>query len=98
MKRFFESPEPIHIPDETPLVFLEGPVQGAPDWQADFAHRLLDASPDIAVASPRTIPAHQARITSPETNRSALDLQNTYEFTARRLAFRYGAIALWYAA
>lgn len=98
MKRFFESPEPIHIPDETPLVFLEGPVQGAPDWQADFAHRLLDAFPDIAVASPRTIPAHQARITSPETNRSALDLQNAYEFTARRLAYRYGAIALWYAA
>jgi hypothetical protein len=98
MKRFFESPEPITSPEDTPLVFLEGPVQGAPHWQADFAHQLLDVFPDIAVASPRALPQHQRRIINPDTHNVALALQNKYEILARRLAFRFGAIALWYAA
>ena len=100
MKRFFESPEQISVPDETPLVFLEGPVQGAPDWQTPFAHRLLDAIPGIAVASPRATPEHQANLQSkdPEVKEPALDRQIAYEFLARRLAFQLGAVTLWYAA
>ena len=100
MKRFFESPEQISISDETPLVFLEGPVQGSPDWQMPFAHRLLEAVPDIAVATPRALPEHEANLKSknPAVKEAALDRQIAYELLARRLAFQYGAIALWYAA
>lgn len=99
-ERFFQSPQPIHIPETTPLVFLEGPVQGSPDWQTPFAHRLLDTIPDVAVASPRALPDHQANLQSDNTavHEAALERQIDYEFLARRLAFRYGAIALWYAA
>lgn len=99
-ERFFQSPQPIHISEDTPLVFLEGPVQGAPDWQTPFAHRLLEAIPDIAVASPRVLPDHEARLASHDTavSEEAGNRQVDYELVARRLAFRYGVIALWYAA
>jgi len=98
--RFFESPAPIKLPEDTPLVFLEGPVQGAPDWQTPFAHRLLEAFPDIAVASPRALAYHQDNFASanPEVRTRTSERQVAYELLARRLAFRYGAIAMWYAA
>jgi len=98
-KRFFQSPEPIILPEGTPLVFLEGPVQGAPDWQTPFAHRLLEAVPNIAVASPRVTPEHEANLKSadPAIKKLASERQVAYEFLARRLALRFGATALWYA-
>ena len=99
-ERFFQSPQPIIVSDETPLVFLEGPVQGSPDWQTPFAHRLLEAVPDIAVATPRALPEHQANLQSkdPAVKHEALNTQIAYEMLARRLAFHFGAITLWYAA
>lgn len=98
-ERFFQSPEPIILPENTPLVFLEGPVQGAPDWQTPFAHKLLDAVPGIAVASPRATEAHQENFRSkdPAIKAQTSERQVTYEFLARRLAFHYGSIAMWYA-
>jgi hypothetical protein len=36
-----------------PLVFLAGPIQGAPDWQAEAIRWLQTQAPDLAVASPR---------------------------------------------
>lgn len=97
---FFESPQEIVIDDTMPLIFLEGPVQGAPDWQGAFAKRLLENVPGIAVASPRAIPEQQAAFASadPEVRDHASDLQVAYEFIARRRAFQFGAIAIWWAA
>jgi len=99
-ERFFQSPEVIDIPDDIPLVFLEGPVQGAPDWQTPFARRLLEASPDIAVAIPRALPGHEKNLQSkdPLVKESALDRQIAYELLARRRAFQFGSVTLWYAA
>ncbi|MFZ1301935.1 MAG: hypothetical protein WAQ27_05195 [Candidatus Microsaccharimonas sp.] len=98
-KRFFQSPEPIVLPESTPLVFLEGPVQGAENWQTGFAHLLLEQVDGIAVASPRVTPEHEANLTSkdPEIKAKASEKQVAYEFLARRLALSHGAIALWYA-
>jgi hypothetical protein len=36
-----------------PLIFLAGPIQGAPDWQEQAARLLLGAAPEVWVASPR---------------------------------------------
>lgn len=36
-----------------PLIFLAGPIQGAPPWQDAAARLLLEAAPAIWVASPR---------------------------------------------
>lgn len=38
---------------EGPLVFLAGPIQGAPDWQAEAIAWFAAHAPELAVASPR---------------------------------------------
>lgn len=45
---------PAYYPPVTgPLVFLAGPIQGAPDWQAIAADTLRAIAPDLHIASPR---------------------------------------------
>ena len=99
-ERFFESPQPIIIPEETPLVFLEGPVQGSPDWQTPLAHRLLERIPNLAVASPRPLKEHEKNLTSKDEYISELasDHQVAYEFIARQRSLQFGVVALWWAA
>lgn len=36
-----------------PLIFLAGPIQGAPDWQKEAIEILKNLTPDIHIASPR---------------------------------------------
>jgi hypothetical protein len=36
-----------------PLVFLAGPIQGAPEWQAEAVRLLAELAPDLHVANPR---------------------------------------------
>lgn len=36
-----------------PVVFLAGPIQGAPDWQAEAITRFGELAPSLHVASPR---------------------------------------------
>jgi hypothetical protein len=38
---------------EGPLVFLAGPIQGAPDWQAEAIRWFQAEAPDLTMASPR---------------------------------------------
>ncbi|MEY4744744.1 MAG: hypothetical protein RL272_689 [Candidatus Parcubacteria bacterium] len=44
---------PAVVPVARPLVFLAGPIQGAPDWQAAAIALILAEAPDLDVASPR---------------------------------------------
>ncbi|MCU0447764.1 MAG: nucleoside 2-deoxyribosyltransferase domain-containing protein [Microscillaceae bacterium] len=37
------------------LVFLAGPIQGAPDWQADAIKVLQNLAPTLNIASPRKV-------------------------------------------
>ena len=43
------------MPIAGPLVFLAGPIQGAPDWQADAIRWFAEHAPAIHVASPRRL-------------------------------------------
>lgn len=90
MKNFYTPPHTIDTPEHTPLVFLAGPIQGAPDWQTSFAVNLLSQHPDIAVASPRRTPEDQARFDADE--------QVTWEHRALEKARRFGVLAFWWAA
>ena len=98
-ERFFESPTEINISDTTPLIFLEGPVQGAPDWQTPLAKKLLAARGDIAVASPRPTPDHELAFTSKDeaTKERTSDKQVAWEYLARSLAMDLGGIVMWWA-
>lgn len=44
---------PTYAPIEGPLVFLAGPIKGAPNWQADAISWFAENAPDITLASPR---------------------------------------------
>lgn len=48
-----QPPEITGIPDDKPVIFLGGPIQGAPDWQSDARDILHGIHSDIIVASPR---------------------------------------------
>ena len=50
--RLIEAPYYLKNRD-LPLVFLAGPVVGAPNWQVDAAARILSLDSEIYVASPR---------------------------------------------
>lgn len=50
----------VHLPTtitsiEGPLVFLAGPIQGAPHWQADAIQWFAEYAPAFSVASPRRV-------------------------------------------
>ena len=40
-------------PIRGPLIFLAGPIQGAPDWQAEAVRWFADNVPELTIASPR---------------------------------------------
>lgn len=44
---------PHYGPAKGPLVFLAGPIEGAPNWQAEALGRLGEHDPVLAVANPR---------------------------------------------
>lgn len=41
------------VETDGPVIFLAGPIQGAPDWQTEAAKHIYDLDPSIVVASPR---------------------------------------------
>ena len=71
-----------------PLVFLAGPIQGAPEWQADALRWLHAQAPDLAVASPRR------QYPPGEFDYAA---QVDWETHHLRRAARHGAILFWLA-
>lgn len=89
-ERLFTSPHEVSISLTTPLYFLAGPIQGAPNWQTGFAERLLAERPEAAVASPKRTPEDQARFEPME--------QKRWEHGSLERAKQYGAIGIWFAA
>lgn len=50
-RRVFVPPE--CVSSKQKIVFLAGPIQGAPDWQSEAIKVLTTLNPDITIASPR---------------------------------------------
>jgi hypothetical protein len=74
-----------------PLVFLAGPIQGAPDFQSRFAGAVLQRRPDFVVATPR-VPE--------ELERGSFDYDTQVDWEERHLwrAAQLGGVAFWFAA
>lgn len=89
-ERLFTPPHDLSISDRTPLTFLAGPVQGAPDWQNPLAHQLLEARTGIAIASPRRSPVDQLAFDANE--------QVAWELRTRERTRKFGVTAFWWAA
>ncbi|QEL13743.1 nucleoside 2-deoxyribosyltransferase domain-containing protein [Limnoglobus roseus] len=44
---------PLIQPISGPLIFLAGPIQGAPDWQSEAVRWFAENAPGVTIASPR---------------------------------------------
>ena len=80
---------PHYGPVEGPLVFLAGPIDGAPDWQAEALRRVGELDPALAVANPRREFAPGEELASEQ-----IDWETGY----LRRAGEQGAILFWMAA
>lgn len=79
---------PTISPVEGPLVFLAGPIQGAPDWQAEALRWFAEHAPAVAVASPRRVDRSH-----PFDYAAQVD----WETHHLRRAAEHGAILFWLA-
>ncbi|MDY3562141.1 nucleoside 2-deoxyribosyltransferase domain-containing protein [Gemmata sp. JC673] len=75
-------------PIDGPLVFLAGPIQGAPDWQAEAIRWFTEHAPWLSVASPRRLDRSQ-----PFDYAAQVD----WETHHLRRAARCGVILFWLA-
>jgi hypothetical protein len=81
--------QPPEIKDvEEPVIFLAGPIQGAPDWQNEAARRIHRLAPHVLVASPR-----KEYLDGTFVHEKQVDWE-TYHL---RAAGRLGVVAFWLA-
>jgi hypothetical protein len=83
------------VRDPVPLIFLGGPINGAPNWQDKAVTTILSKAPELFVASPRrgvreTIAPHVLK-----GNESVFPRQRVWERYYLKLASRKGAIMFW---
>jgi hypothetical protein len=86
-RRLIQPPEIVEIIE--PIIFLAGPIQGAPDWQSEAATKIHDLDHSIVVASPRK--------DYPEGT-FVYEKQVDWETHFLRKAAKLGVIAFWLAA
>lgn len=84
-RKVFVPPE--HVSSEQRMIFLAGPIQGAPDWQSDAINILTTLKPDICIASPRRESFEEV----------SFDEQVNWETENLRKAGENGVIMFWLA-
>ncbi len=82
---------PQYVQVDGPLIFLAGPIQGAPQWQAR-AISLLSRHPEASIASPRR------QTTGGEFTDADYNVQVDWEHVYLERAGRDGVILFWLAA
>lgn len=85
-------PTMTEIPDNKPLVFLAGPIQGAPLWQpraTDIIDSLITTDNDVYVANPRRAELDENFVYADQV---------AWEKAHLRRAAKHGAIIFWFAA
>lgn len=78
------------VSEDAKVVFLAGPVQGAPNWQDEVANKLNETHPSLAIATPR-VPGKL------DKNFNYLE-QVTWEKRFLKQAARNGCIVFWWCA
>lgn len=76
-----------------PLIFLAGPIQGAPDWQTEAIRHLEKFAPGVAIASPRRLTT-----TRGDFDDAMYHEQVTWEHRHLEMAAKDGVILFWLAA
>lgn len=87
-----------HIKDDSKLVFLAGPIQGAEDWQNKATELLSKGNPELFIANPRKTdyPSPEKLLETFGVD-DAWPIQVEWETAHLRTASRTGAIMFWLA-
>src|SRR3989304_3083097 len=80
---------------EKPVIFLAGPIKGAPNWQEEAIDFLLSQNSDLWVASPRGEIRESLRSSLVPGNDSFFQRQRAWEKYYLGVASSYGAILFW---
>jgi len=88
----------IHTPPsaqsvDRPLIFLGGPIQGAPDWQKEAIAIISAEAPDVDIASPR-----RTDVAKGEFGEEEYLKQVNWEHDHLAIAARQGVTLFWLAA
>jgi hypothetical protein len=87
---------PTYVEDtDTPIIFLAGPIRGAPDWQARAAAYLFDKDPSIIIANPRRSGMDEYR--HKHFPKEWFEEQVDWETAHLKMASEWGAILFWLA-
>ncbi|MFH1917236.1 MAG: nucleoside 2-deoxyribosyltransferase domain-containing protein [Nanoarchaeota archaeon] len=78
---------------DAPLIFLAGPITGAPDWQAAAYDIIHTRSPDLYVANPR----RPIDVGSKDFSKDMYAEQVDWESHHLAIAGKTGVILFWYA-
>jgi hypothetical protein len=81
--------------EHRPLIFLCGPLHGAPNWQEEAAKLILRKSKDMMVASPRRIFGDLLPPGYHRSLRHSFSRQRAWERYYLEKASRYGSILFW---
>ena len=86
-KLLLQPPEIVDI--NSPIIFLAGPIQGAPDWQSKASTTIHEINPTVVVASPRK---------DYQEGEFVYEKQVDWETHYLRQAGRIGVVGFWLAA
>lgn len=80
---------------ETPIIFLAGPIRGAPNWQDQAIQIILEQQPDLTIATPRRGIRDEISQHILQGNENYFPRQRAWERHYLDLASRTGAILFW---
>ena len=78
-----------------PIIFLAGPIKGAPNWQSEAAKILLSREPSLVIASPRKELGEDLNQFLISGRNGVFPRQRTWERYYLDLASKTGAILFW---
>ena len=84
------------IPETQPLIFLAGPIGGAPKWHDEAVEILNDLEPDILIASPRwEISDKIKKLVIPDSSKESFPRARLFERYYLEKSQKNGAMMFW---
>ena len=85
--------------NDQPFIFLAGPIQNAPKWHNDAINILIEAHPDVCIATPseKALEREAKKYLARHSENIELPNKRAWEWRYLEIASRSGAILFWLA-
>lgn len=82
---------------EKPLIFLAGPIRGAPDWQEEAIQRIITNNREVIIANPRWDARGYVKGMSIRGDENHFKRQRQWEKYYLEIAAKTGCVMFWLA-